>query len=69
MLNLLKGLNGLKMCSSDYKKRKSDQLKTKPHPMNSIFHGFGPAAIFLIVLTFAANQFYLFLKHRQQKKF
>jgi len=37
--------------------------------MNSIFHGFGPAAIFLMVLTIAVNQFYLFLKHRQQKKF
>jgi hypothetical protein len=37
--------------------------------MNSIFHGFGPAAIFLMVLTFAANQFYLYLKQRQQKKF
>ena len=37
--------------------------------MNSIFHGFGPAAIFLMVLTLAAHQFYLFLKNRQQKKF
>lgn len=37
--------------------------------MNSIFHGFGPAAVFLLVLSAAAHQFYLYLKQRQQKKF
>lgn len=36
--------------------------------MNSIFHGFGPATVFIMVLSLAINQLYLFLKQRQQKK-
>jgi hypothetical protein len=33
------------------------------------FHGFGPTAIFVMVLCLAVNQFYLYLKQRQPKKF
>ena len=37
--------------------------------MNSIFHGFGPAATFLVVLTLVLHQFFVYLKQRQPKKF
>lgn len=75
MLKRRKGLNGWKKCwSKKDRGRKSEadkfestpdfRLRTKFNYMPLSFHGIGPMAISLMVLTLVIRQAWLYFRHR-----